>query len=288
MQLYALNSQNQFIFSRQASKQINYICPECQTLVRLRGGIHRQNHFYHLESDRPCRQNNKSLEHINTQFFFLNTLPENECRLEYPFPKIKRIADVVWVEKKIIFEIQCSPISPSEVLERNRDYASEGFQVVWILHDHRYNKRRLSSAELALSLHPHYFTNITKEGIGIVYDQFSIVKEGIREHKLHFLPIDVCQPDAFSTAKLKKTPFQVIQQRLKWPIYFSGDLISHLSCSDTDGPPLPQAREIEENLRLYSAKETKRVQKFILYLWQHFFLRPYRLFFQLLLERCCK
>ena len=49
-----------------------------------------------------------------------------------------------------MFEIQCSPITAREIEERNSDYQSLGYQVIWILHDSLYNKGRLTAAEYFL------------------------------------------------------------------------------------------------------------------------------------------
>jgi competence CoiA-like predicted nuclease len=54
---------------------------------------------------------------------------------EVLFSDICRIADLVWEEKKIIFEIQCSEISSLEAARRTRDYGMKGYEVIWILDD---------------------------------------------------------------------------------------------------------------------------------------------------------
>ena len=59
MQLYALD-QNQPILASKAEKSKDYICPECLSAVRIRGGPSRQIHFYHLSLPKQCRQHEKS------------------------------------------------------------------------------------------------------------------------------------------------------------------------------------------------------------------------------------
>ena len=88
-----------------------------------------------------------SSSHLAIQKVLSKSLPGS--RLEHRFPSIGRVADVVYFPKKIIFEVQCSPISLKEVQKRNRDYLSLGFTVIWILHDRHYNKKTLSLAERA-------------------------------------------------------------------------------------------------------------------------------------------
>lgn len=164
MQLFALNESGEWISAAAALRQQDYTCPECKSRIRLRAGQFRHAHFFHLEEDRICRQNGKSLEHLQTQFQLQQMIPE--IKLELHFPAISRIADAAWEKEKIVFEIQCSPMTSTELKARNRDYATAGWKTVWIFHENRYNKRRLTAAEWAVRLEPHYFTNINEEGIG--------------------------------------------------------------------------------------------------------------------------
>lgn len=181
MQLYAFDQNHRVIAAKHADRKRDYFCLECQRVVWVRGGLYRQNHFYHLEKECVCRQKGKTLIHLETQLYLEKALPSGQTELEVRFPEIGRVADVVWHERQIIFEVQCSPISPCEVLSRNRDYARLGFQVVWIFHDQRYNQKRVTAAELALKGLPYYFANIDQEGKGFIYDQIEKIENGYRE-----------------------------------------------------------------------------------------------------------
>jgi competence protein CoiA len=100
--------------------------------------------------------------------FHLQTLLN--LKLEEPFPAICRIADCACHERKLILEIQCSPISAFEVKSRISDYNSKGYQVIWILHDREFKKRRLSAAEVFLKRHGLFFyTDMNPEGFGHFY-----------------------------------------------------------------------------------------------------------------------
>lgn len=290
MQLYALNQVKQLIFADHAVKQIDYICIECQGVVRARGGMHRQNHYYHLKPNLSCHLSSKSMIHIQTQAYFKKNLPEHECVLERRFPEINRIADVVWLPQKLIFEIQCSPISAQEVQNRNLDYARLGFQVVWILHDNRFNQSRLSAAESFLRKSPVYFTNIDANGKGMVYDQFDHFEKGHRSHQLPALAIALEAPrrvvNKVEKSALAALPL-VVQQRLDvWPVYFSGDLID--LCLFEIAPPeyIQKVLELEQVLKPKQAESTfwERVKQIV----RQFAMRPYRLIFQMLLEKACK
>ena len=217
-----------------AIKGHDYFCPECRGRVRRRGGLRRQDHFFHIDGTSRCRQNGKSLRHIQVQLFFLSTIPNGECRLEHPFPQIRRIADVFWEKEGLVFEVQCSPISPEEVLARNRDYASVGVRPVWILHDHRYNGENVQSVEFVLKGHPHYFTNIDEEGKGCVYDQFSHTFSHRRTKRLPMCSIAVDRPRSIPCDL--RSPVEFIQHRIsRWKVHFSGDIVDSYCTGDREG-----------------------------------------------------
>lgn len=212
MQLFALDNQTPVLAS-QATPHYPYQCPECGNTVFLRTGSTRQAHYYHRKSPSLCRQNKKSEQHLQAQLALFNQLPQGEAKLEHQFPEIGRIADIAWIPKQIIFEIQCSPISQQEALARNQDYASIGFNVVWILHERRFNKKHLSSAERFLRQGTCYFT----QGKGIWYDQLEIFTT-YRRFKGPPLPVDLSTP-------LSNIPPAPIQPHTKnWTLHFQGDL----------------------------------------------------------------
>lgn len=284
MQLFALDHEGKIIFAKNAQKQQSYFCPECKGFVRVRGGIHRQIHFYHLEVSRDCRQSGKSLEHLNVQMYFLKYLPKNECFLEKRFPEINRIADVVWDPQQLIFEVQCSPISHEEVLGRNKDYQKLGYEVVWILHDQRFNQNRPSAAEYFLHGLPHFFTNINEKGEGEIYDQLSFFKGGFRIKISKFYTVDIRRPqNVLSVNSIKKIGIDLVRYRmLKKNLYFSGDVVDSYFNKNLEDIEFLQKSQIQENVSLCSQirnalkKHLKHIKNF------------YHLIFQLILERACK
>ncbi len=287
MHLFALDSTGSITRAKKASKQQDYYCLECHGIVRRRSGIHRTPHFFHLKPAEFCRQQGKSIFHLQAQCLLQSLLPPGEAQLEYSFPSIKRVADVAWLDKGIIFEVQCSPISPEEIQERQINYHSLGFTVVWILHDRRFNQWRLSSAEDFLQSFPHYFTNIDADGKGFIYDQFQIIKNGLRKKRGEPLKIAPARPiflDQNSLKKIKGTSSSLISNRLlKWPLYFEGDWLFK---AFQDSSELKGMHLEEENL------ERKRpffslLQYFIQW-FQLYIFRSYDLFFKLLLEKACK
>ncbi len=224
MQLIALDEQNQRILAHEAQKPLCYKCPECNAPVRVRGGPFRRLHYYHSARSNRCNQSGKSLEHLAIQLFIQQNLPSGEGELEVFFKTIRRIADVAWHQKKLIFEIQCSPISPEEIEARNQDYASLGYQVIWILHENRYNRPQLSPVEKYLFTSPYYFTNINKQGKGMIYDQL-YQYNGLKKVWLtKRLPLQITTPQKIPTYQ---TPPSPISHRLTtWPLCMPGDAVT--------------------------------------------------------------
>lgn len=198
MQLFALTSENELVAASQAQKKQQYFCMECGKPVRLRGGEHRKDHFYHLKPDPACRQSQKSITHLQVQWYLFRLLNGEDVVLERRFPEISRIADVVWENQKLVFEVQCSPITKKEVEARNRDYGSIGYQVVWILHEKRFFRRQVSAAEVWLQEHPHYYTSFDSEGVGEIYDQLHLISHCIRHFSTPKTTVNLASPHVIS------------------------------------------------------------------------------------------
>lgn len=224
MQLHALNEKRELVVARNAESKKNYTCLECEHIVRTRKGHFRKAHFYHINPVTKCSQQGKSLTHLAVQEYLYELLPPGEVVLEKRFPSINRIADVAWIERKIVFEIQCSPIDADEIIARNKDYQSIGFEPIWILHDKRYNKWRHCLAEKVLTSKPHYFTNMNQHGKGFIYDQFEVIQNGLRKVRLEPLPVNLSMP--FSVSLSHSVALQEARRRLSWKWAFEGDLVS--------------------------------------------------------------
>ena len=286
MQLYALNAETKVICALQAKKHVDYFCPECEEIVRLRGGMHRRDHFFHLLPSAQCKQSQKSLIHLQLQHHLFHLLPQTECFLEYRFPTIKRIADVVWKPRNLIFEIQCSPISASEIASRNSDYESQGYQVIWILHDKRFNKRKTTAAEHFLQRFPHYYTNIDVEGRGCIYDQFALFDRGIKKYWQKPLVVSLNLPFRLygSVSPKAALPNKVLSRMKEWSLFFSGDLLSLSQQSSRKAEQHFQEAILAESSLFPKKSRTVRWKP----LFQRFIIRPYLLFFQILLEKACR
>jgi competence protein CoiA len=215
MQLRAFNEQGEIIPVVYAKKGQAYLCLECGKEVRPRNSERRHPHFFHIPSESPCRQKEKTAAHLHLQYFLQKQIGP-ELSLEVPFPSMARIADAVWEKEKIVFEVQVSPMSSSEMLSRVADYRSLGYEIVWILSDTLYNRPRVSAMEAALVKIPHYFSNMNSHGEGIIYDQWESRGKGLRKILKGPLPIDI--------TRLRR-PFGLsMLERASWPLGFKGDV----------------------------------------------------------------
>ncbi len=186
----------------------------------MRGGLSRQPHFYHLIAT-SCILQGKSLAHLQIQCALQSMLFPEQTLLEHRFPQIARVADLVWPAQKLIFEVQVSPIQAAEVLARNRDYAKEGYRVVWILHDSRFNRSHVTGAEVALRFSPHYFTNINAFGKGFFYDQYAHFHFKRRKEHSNRFPVRFKRTFPINC---KQLPSHFPDSRKQWPFSFEGDL----------------------------------------------------------------
>jgi competence protein CoiA len=283
MQICALDDSDQIIFAHNATKQQNYICCECKGRVRLRGGAQMRTHFYHLSHNDDCRQSAKSMEHLQVQWRIQELLGKSECQLEVPFKEIKRIADVVFEQEKLVFEVQCSPIKAEEVQQRNIDYRSAGYQVIWILHDNRFNKFRISAAEMFLRSSPYYFSNINADGQGSLYDQFDIFHKGRRLFRLTPFEIDITKNK--SPSLQKEYPLFLQQRQKQWDTHFANDL---LDCNEPN--TLQQILEHEKTYQesYFPKKEKLSAKQLLKGIFRKLILRPYLIIFRIYLEKACR
>ncbi len=93
-------------------------------------------HFYHAV-DTGCHYEEESREHLEIKYQIYRTCKsENwETYVEFPAPDRTWISDVYAIRdgRKIVFEIQISTISPSDLEERDKKYRSEGIESYWLL-----------------------------------------------------------------------------------------------------------------------------------------------------------
>lgn len=266
MNLFAKDSEGRISFAQDANKSQDYYCLECGGTLRARSGETRKPHFYHLSPPLQCYQNGKSLSHLNVQLFLQELLPN--AKLEVRFPRVGRIADVVWEEKKLIFEVQCSPISSQEVVSRMQDYAHEGFKVIWILHERLYNQRRIHPIETLLRHSPYFFTNFNSEGKGCIYDQIDLHERGFRRKILSKLNLEIDKP-----IEIVNFTSPIFAHRKKWHTHFEGELLKIIQNPEHEMHKILVETE-EKTKPLYWQKILSK-----------FVLKPYKKLFLHFLER---
>lgn len=184
----------------------------------------RSNIVYEFKNKR-CFSPSKSQEHLESQKYLSSLIPS--LKIEFPFPKIQRIADAYWSELNIVFEVQCSPITKKEILRRNRDYQKLGLIVVWIFHEKHFNRRFPSKAEKAARKKLAYYTNINSKGYGMIYDQLDTFP--LFRKKMKY-PICPGEPLFLKRPLLKF--FKEVNT-----LYFKGDVIDHTLQKALKGKP---------------------------------------------------
>lgn len=225
MALFAKDN-NSFISAWNANRNDTYRCIDCRSQVKVRRGANRIPHFYHLRTSPSCRLYSKSEEHLLLQLQIINNLPDSEGKIEYPFPTINRVADVLWEKEKIVFEVQCSTILEIEARNRIAEYGKCGYRVIWLLDDRLYNKRILQSAEKFLRTHQAYFATVNRRGASEFYDQFEILCSRKRAKKGGKLKIDLSKLNVLQKVRTDNNwPIQVAQRAEYSPKYFFGDIL---------------------------------------------------------------
>ena len=243
MQLYALDKSS-LILASHAVRDRSYICPECHGFVRIRGGDRRQTHFYHVRRPASCRQHGKSLAHLQIQLHLKSLIPG--LSLEKKF--LNRIADAHWADEKIVFEVQCSSMTLQEAKSRCEDYFKLGFTPVWILHDKRYNRFRISPAEEYLRSQTTTFYTDGRT----FYDQFDVCQDSRRVFRGPKILVDLTSP--------QKQPLDPFFSRT-WPLSFQGDLFHR-----TQGQDIAHLRKIVNRCRKrHRWNHWKGVYKFFIY-----------------------
>ncbi len=243
MQLYALDKSS-LVLASHAVRDRSYLCPECHAFVRIRGGGRRQIHFYHARRPATCRQHGKSLAHLQIQLHLKSLIPS--LTLEKRFES--RIADAHWAEEKIVFEVQCSPITLQEAKTRCEDYRKLGLTPVWILHDRRYNRFKLTPAEEYLRSQT---TTFYTDGRSI-YDQFDVCQKLRRVFRGPRILVNPALP--------QKKALESLFSR-NWPLSFHGDLFHRITPQQLEH--LKKIQKKHQKPRRWSL--WKKAYRFLLY-----------------------
>jgi len=268
MPLYAFCEKN-YVHAADAIKGGSYRCIECNTPMKVRGGKNRIPHFYHLRVSPGCYLYNKSEDHLLVQLQIQNFLSPQEIQMEVPFLAIQRIADLVWEKEKIIFEIQCSPILLQTSQARIEDYRKIGYEVIWLLDDRIFNRKRIKPPEIFLRTQACYFFRFQRNHFLGAYDQWEIVSQQERIKRSKPLWIDLRKPR--KTPQLEQPaflPLQVKSRLVNSPFYLHGDRI-HQSLQAAASPLIALCLS---NWKIMEEKQSQLKEKTS---WIHPFLKKY-------------
>ena len=135
------------------------VCPDCGEEVALRYSRNGKPYFSHVKKYDPYHNGyGESEEHFTGKRDLMWMCKEQGilAQDEVPLADAKRRGDVYLPELKRVFEVQCSPISSEELIERTNCYAEEGIQVCWIF-GNRYSLDKFLNKQQrnVLNYHPN-------------------------------------------------------------------------------------------------------------------------------------
>jgi len=208
---------------------------------------------------------------LSLQLSLAEQIPFGEGCVERPFPEIGRIADVTWETRKIVYEIQCSPLSVEEAQKRSEDYRAAGWQLIWILSDKTFNRKRLSAAEAYLRKETSYFSHWEKRGVKKIYDQGEIL---VGSRRLYQSPPIIVHPLQALKHSSERAPFcslpLCLQERWNsWSLRVEKDILTQLCTHE----PYLLAQLREKEKQLGEQQVVQRLPWVILFkkIYLHFF-----------------
>ncbi len=209
-----------------------------------------------LALDTASASNLEQAQPLRKQAMFKNMADGRSCKDEdvgaahnQIFGQFRyRIADAHWAEEKIVFEVQCSPITLQEAKTRCEDYRKLGLTPVWILHDRRYNRFKLTPAEEYLRSQT---TTFYTDGRSI-YDQFDVCQKLRRVFRGPRILVNPALP--------QKKALESLFSR-NWPLSFHGDLFHRITPQQLEH--LKKIQKKHQKPRRWSL--WKKAYRFLLY-----------------------
>lgn len=126
------------MYASRKLQRVDYICPDCNGILRLRYGKKYTPHFVH---QKKCQNRSfsdgESYVHLKGKFEIAKLLKSANYSfvIEPYLPFIKQRPDLLVTLKsgqKIAIEFQCSPISSELIRTRTEGFLKHGIQVIWI------------------------------------------------------------------------------------------------------------------------------------------------------------
>ncbi|HEA3935761.1 TPA: competence protein CoiA [Staphylococcus aureus] len=134
--LVALNEEKERVLATTALRKTQYFCPVCGKEVILKRGLKVISHFAHKHLAEQKCFNNESIKHYKSKLILAQMIQQQGCKVEIePFLKeIKQIPDIL-INNKYVIELQYSPISYKQILQRTEGLKKMGYKVSWLLND---------------------------------------------------------------------------------------------------------------------------------------------------------
>lgn len=160
--LRAINEKNENCLSfEKIDKSKKFHCPRCSNEVIFVDAILRIKHFRHkVESN--CEPEPETLKHIEMKHFMLKKLLwENEClevNLKFARPDLYK--------NNIAIEVQYSPVSYKDFIERTVNYRLHNIYVLWIFEWHLLKE---NVSDFLKKAHEIYFGRIYVYKNGVIF-----------------------------------------------------------------------------------------------------------------------
>lgn len=132
--LTAKNHKGNVCFADYASKDIDYTCPECGEEVILKVGEIKIAHFAHKHAG-DCSLCGEGEEHLRIKKEMYDWLMKQGASAKLEHTVANQRADIFLQTESgdVAIEIQCSPISIDDMVERTQGWFHKNVCVMWIL-----------------------------------------------------------------------------------------------------------------------------------------------------------
>lgn len=221
----ALDENKRIVFCKESLKGKDYFCPECKDPVRLRSGELLSPHFYHYQGS-LCRHAKVGSEHLAVQEMFKSKFAQG-CQLERWFPSQSRIADIFLPDYGLVIEVQYSPISPQEVLQRVFDYQTLGLEVIWILDFERFLGGFWDFGHLLCHL-PHYYAKRNKQDHLQIFDYLEGYYQLLENFTLWNRDFEKTHSLNQNWKSNEDIYPMIWQRKQRWRVGFEGDFVSSI------------------------------------------------------------
>jgi hypothetical protein len=150
------------------------------------------------------------------------------------------------------------------------------------LHANRYLQSKVTAVQLSLAKTAHYYTNINETGEGVIFDVLENASD-VNERLIHTISLRQMQ----RMSSLTNHPFPLLfkKRRSSWEVSFINDFYHVLSSKDCDAKFIAAAKHAERLLRQEIYWSWIRLIKRLI---TKSLVRPYGLFFQMLLDKSCR